>query len=120
MAVAFIQCLKHTKGEWYNKPFHLLPWQEQIVRDLERLAERTPLGREGLPVALAGPARDRPHLDGGGKDGAGERARPSREPVPASDRNSFLVLALALSLPFHTGAAGNTGVTGLYMLVLVQ
>ena len=34
MAVAFIQCLKHTKGEWYNKPFHLLPWQEQIVRDL--------------------------------------------------------------------------------------
>ena len=25
MAVAFIQCLKHTKGEWYNKPFHLLP-----------------------------------------------------------------------------------------------
>ena len=33
-AVAFIQCLKHTKGEWYNKPFLLLPWQERVVRDL--------------------------------------------------------------------------------------
>ena len=34
LAVAFIQCLKHTKGEWYNQPFRLLPWQEQIIRDL--------------------------------------------------------------------------------------
>ena len=33
-AVNFIQCLKHTKGEFYNKPFLLLPWQETIIRDL--------------------------------------------------------------------------------------
>ena len=33
-AVNFIQCLKHTKGEFYNRPFILLPWQEQIVRDI--------------------------------------------------------------------------------------
>ena len=33
-AVAFIQCLKHTKGDFYNKPFLLLPWQETIIRDL--------------------------------------------------------------------------------------
>ena len=33
-AVNFIQSLKHTKGTFYNKPFLLLPWQEQIVRDL--------------------------------------------------------------------------------------
>ena len=33
-AVLFIQSLKHTKGEFYNKPFMLLPWQEQIIRDL--------------------------------------------------------------------------------------
>lgn len=33
-AVAFIQNLKHTKGKWDGKPFLLLPWQEQIVRDL--------------------------------------------------------------------------------------
>ena len=33
-AVRFIQCLKHTKGESYDKPFILLPWQEQIIRDL--------------------------------------------------------------------------------------
>jgi len=34
-AVAFIQELKHVKtSEWAGKPFLLLPWQEQIVRDL--------------------------------------------------------------------------------------
>ena len=33
-AVAFIQALKHTKGRWAGKPFHLLAWQEEIVRDL--------------------------------------------------------------------------------------
>lgn len=33
-AINFIQSLKHTKGTFYNKPFLLLPWQEQIVRDL--------------------------------------------------------------------------------------
>lgn len=33
-AVAFIQNLKHTKGKWAGKPFLLLPWQEQIIRDL--------------------------------------------------------------------------------------
>ena len=33
-AVAFIENLCHTKGKWVGKPFLLLPWQEQIVRDL--------------------------------------------------------------------------------------
>lgn len=33
-AVAFIQSLKHTKGQWAGKPFNLLQWQEQIIRDL--------------------------------------------------------------------------------------
>lgn len=33
-AVNFIECLCHTKGQWAGKPFKLLPWQEQIVRDL--------------------------------------------------------------------------------------
>ena len=33
-AVNFIQSLKHTKGDFYNKPFMLLPWQEAIIRDL--------------------------------------------------------------------------------------
>ena len=33
-AVFFLQCLCHTKGKWAGKPFMLLPWQEQIVRDL--------------------------------------------------------------------------------------
>lgn len=33
-AVAFITNLKHTKGKWAGKNFDLLPWQEQIIRDL--------------------------------------------------------------------------------------
>ena len=33
-AVAFIQNLCHTKGKWAGKRFILLPWQEQIIRDL--------------------------------------------------------------------------------------
>ncbi len=32
--VAFIEQLKHTKGEFYNKPFDLIDWQEQIIRDV--------------------------------------------------------------------------------------
>jgi len=32
--VNFISMLKHTTGEWYGKPFKLMTWQEQIVRDL--------------------------------------------------------------------------------------
>jgi hypothetical protein len=33
-AVKFIEMLRHTKGKWAGKRFWLLPWQEQIVRDL--------------------------------------------------------------------------------------
>ncbi len=34
VAVSFINCLKHTKGEWYGLPFELIDWQEQIIRDI--------------------------------------------------------------------------------------
>ena len=30
----FIECLKHTKGEFHGKPFKLLPWQEKIIQDV--------------------------------------------------------------------------------------
>ena len=33
-AVRFITSLRHTIGEWDGQPFTLLPWQEQIIRDL--------------------------------------------------------------------------------------
>ena len=33
-AVTFIQNLCHTKGKWAGQKFLLLPWQEQIVRDI--------------------------------------------------------------------------------------
>ncbi len=32
--VSFIEQLKHTKGEFYNQPFELIDWQEQIIRDI--------------------------------------------------------------------------------------
>ena len=40
-AVAFINCLKHTKGEWYGQAFELIDWQEQIVRDLMGIVKPT-------------------------------------------------------------------------------
>ena len=33
-AVMFIESLCHTKGTWTGKPFELIDWQEQIIRDL--------------------------------------------------------------------------------------
>ena len=33
-AVRFIENLRHTKGKWDNERFWLLPWQEQIIRDI--------------------------------------------------------------------------------------
>ena len=33
-AVNFIECLCHTKGTWSGKPFELIDWQEQIIRDI--------------------------------------------------------------------------------------
>ena len=33
-AVAFIEALCHTKGTWAGKPFELIDWQEQIIRDI--------------------------------------------------------------------------------------
>ena len=33
-AVEFIENLRHTKGKWAGKRFWLLPWQEQIIRDV--------------------------------------------------------------------------------------
>ena len=33
-AVRFIENLKHTKGRWAGNRFWLLPWQEQIIRDV--------------------------------------------------------------------------------------
>ena len=33
-AVKFIEMLRHTKGKWAGKRFWLLPWQEQIIRDI--------------------------------------------------------------------------------------
>ena len=33
-AVNFVEMLRHTQGKWAGKRFWLLPWQEQIIRDI--------------------------------------------------------------------------------------
>ena len=33
-AVSFIEAPAHTKGSWAGKPFELIDWQEQIIRDV--------------------------------------------------------------------------------------
>ena len=33
-AVKFIENLRHTKGKWAGTRFWLLPWQEQLIRDI--------------------------------------------------------------------------------------
>ena len=43
----FIECLRHTKGEFHGQPFKLLPWQEKIVRDV--------FGRSGYTIAVVQP-----------------------------------------------------------------
>lgn len=32
--IEFIENLRHTKGEFFDKPFHLLPWQKKIISDI--------------------------------------------------------------------------------------
>jgi phage terminase large subunit-like protein len=39
-AVSFISMLRHTTGEWAEKQFKLMPWQERIVRDLFGIVDR--------------------------------------------------------------------------------
>jgi phage terminase large subunit-like protein len=39
-AVNFISMLKHTTGEWYGKPFRLIPWQETIIRDIFGIVDK--------------------------------------------------------------------------------
>lgn len=33
-AVAFIQNLNHTKGEWAGQAFELIAWQEELIRNI--------------------------------------------------------------------------------------
>lgn len=38
-AVTFIENLCHTKGKWSGKRFWLLPWQEQLIRDISGIVK---------------------------------------------------------------------------------
>ena len=39
-AVNFISMLKHTTGEWFGRPFKLMGWQEQIIRDVFGIVDK--------------------------------------------------------------------------------
>ena len=41
LVVNFINCLKHVDGKWYGKPFDLLPWQEESIREFYGTVEET-------------------------------------------------------------------------------
>jgi phage terminase large subunit-like protein len=40
-AVAFIENLKHTKGVWAGQPFDLIPWQEELIRNVFGVVKAT-------------------------------------------------------------------------------
>jgi phage terminase large subunit-like protein len=40
LAVMFIEGLKHTTGKWEGQNFYLLPWQEQIIRDVFGIVDK--------------------------------------------------------------------------------
>ena len=46
--IDFIQCLRHTKGEFHGKPFKLLPWQEKIIREFSLWADTPECDMDGL------------------------------------------------------------------------
>ena len=64
-AVTFIENLKHTKGKWDGKPFWLLPWQEQIIRDIFGIVDK---GRSpAVPYCLCGDRKEKRKVRAGGR-----------------------------------------------------
>ena len=51
-AVTFIENLCHTKGKWAGTPFRLLPWQEQLIRDIFGIVK--PDGEQAVPHCICG------------------------------------------------------------------
>lgn len=51
-AVCFIEkfCC-HTKGTWDGKPFELIDWQEQIIRDIFGVLKQTDTGSSTQPIS---------------------------------------------------------------------
>ena len=49
-AVAFIEALSHTKGTWAGKPFELIDWQEQIIRDILEHSSPMAIGNSTPPM----------------------------------------------------------------------
>ena len=50
-AVKFIENLCHTKGKWAGTRFWLLPWQEQLIRDIFGIVK--PDGNRQFRTALS-------------------------------------------------------------------
>ena len=55
--VFFIEQLTHTKGKWKGKSFELLPWQEQIIRDVFGIVKRKDGNRQFKTVYIEIPKK---------------------------------------------------------------
>ena len=55
--VFFIEQLTHTKGKWKGKPFELLPWQEQIIRDVFGIVKKKDGNRQFKTVYIEIPKK---------------------------------------------------------------
>lgn len=64
-AVCFIEKIRcHTKGTWDGKPFELIDWQEQIIRDIFGVLK--PNGYRQFNTAYRNPKETRQIGTGGG------------------------------------------------------
>lgn len=56
--IQFIECLKHTKGEFHGKPFYLLDWQKKIIQDVYgNVRDEDPTKREYSTVYVEIPKK---------------------------------------------------------------
>ena len=61
-AVMFIESLCHTKGTWARKPFELIDWQEQIIRDIFGVLKPNAIGSSIPPTSRFQKSRASPSL----------------------------------------------------------
>ena len=62
--IQFIECLRHTKGEFHGQPFKLLPWQEKIIRAIEEIASILHESHPYAGMMLSAELRQRAHTTG--------------------------------------------------------
>ena len=84
--VRFIEALCHTKGEFHGQPFHLLPWQEKIIRDVfGTVRDDDPTMRQYTTAYI-----EIPKKNGKSELGRGHRAQHAHQRRRVEGRGLFL------------------------------